>query len=143
MSGIIVLILRIFLVLVIYTFLGWVIYTIWLELRLKSQLVNIQRIPHISLAPVDFSEQNRQEFSSAEVVIGRDATCDYYLPHETVSARHARLGYHHNHWWIEDLGSTNGTYLNGEIVDTAAVIIAGDRLRCGQIDLLVNIFPRP
>lgn len=142
MSGVISFILRIVLALVVYAFLGWVILTIWQELRLRSQLVNLQRIPRISLAPVDFSEQNRQEFSTAQVIIGRDPGCDYYLPHDTVSARHARLSYHHNHWWIEDLDSTNGTFLNDEAIATSAVIISEDRLRCGKINLLVSITPR-
>lgn len=142
MSGVIVLIFRVLLALVVYAFLAWVIVTIWREMQLKSQLVNIQRIPRISLSPVDFSEQNRQEFSTAEVVIGRDPACDYYLPHDTVSARHAVLCYHHNHWWVEDLDSTNGTTLNDEPIDTSAVIISEDRLRCGKINLLVTITPQ-
>lgn len=143
MTGVIVLILRILMIIAIYVFLAWVIATIWQELRLKSQLVNVQRIPQISLAPVDFSEQNRQSFSSAQVVIGRDPACDYYLPHDTVSGRHAMLSYHHNHWWVEDLDSTNGTFLNDEPVETSAVIISEDRLRCGKINLVVIISPRP
>jgi pSer/pThr/pTyr-binding forkhead associated (FHA) protein len=142
MSSVIVLIFRILFALVVYAFLGWVILTIWHEIRLKSQLINVARIPRISLSPVDFSEQNRQEFYDAEVVIGRDPACDYYLPHDTVSARHALLSYHHNNWWIEDLGSTNGTALNDEAVSTAAVIISEDRLRCGKINLMVTIAPQ-
>jgi len=139
MSSIIVLVFRILFALAVYAFLGWAILTIWREVRLKSQMASVARIPRISLAPVDFSEQNRQEFYDAEVLIGRDPACDYYLPHDTVSARHARLSYHHNNWWIEDLESTNGTALNDEPVTTPAVIISEDRLRCGKINLLVTI----
>ncbi|MDX9865682.1 MAG: FHA domain-containing protein [Anaerolineaceae bacterium] len=142
MSSVIVLIFRILFALVIYAFLGWVILTIWHEIRLKSQLINVTRIPRISLSPVDFSEQNRQEFYDAEVVIGRDPSCDYYLPHDTVSARHALLSYHHNNWWIEDLDSTNGTTLNNERVNTPTVIISEDRLRCGKINLMITISPQ-
>jgi pSer/pThr/pTyr-binding forkhead associated (FHA) protein len=49
-----------------------------------------------------------------------------------MSAHHARLVHHHGQWWLEDLNSTNGTYLNSEKLTTSAVIITGDEFKCGN-----------
>ena len=76
---------------------------------------------------------------SDKPLLGRDPVCDFQIKNETVSARHARLSYHHKQWWIEDLNSTNGTFLNEEPLYTATVIVSGDEIRCGQVDILVSI----
>jgi pSer/pThr/pTyr-binding forkhead associated (FHA) protein len=139
MSAVVVLIIRILLALSLYAFLGWALYTLWRELQLSNQLINSRRIPAINITQVDTEEGINQEFTKSEVIIGRESGADYVIPNETVSARHARLSYHHNQWWIEDLQSTNGTFLNDEKVETPTVIISGDELRCGNINLLVII----
>ncbi len=58
---------------------------------------------------------------------------------ETISARHAMLSYHNNQWWVEDLGSTNGTYLNLLPVTTPTVLVGGDILMFGKVSLDVKI----
>ena len=42
-------------------------------------------------------------------------------------------------WWLEDLKSTNGTFLNEEKLDTPTVIVTGDEIRCGQVPVRVQI----
>jgi pSer/pThr/pTyr-binding forkhead associated (FHA) protein len=76
-------------------------------------------------------------FNVPVVLIGRDEHCDCSIQHPTVSAQHARLAFHHNQWWVEDLHSTNGTFLNQSPVDTSMVLTLGDELRCGQVVLTV------
>jgi pSer/pThr/pTyr-binding forkhead associated (FHA) protein len=132
MTGIVIFILRLILAASLYAFLGWALYTIWRDLKLQSQLVASRRIPPILLQPELGGPGVEHEFSSAEFTIGRDPGCESPIAHETVSSRHARLSYHHNQWWLEDLGSTNGTFLNEERVTTPTVVISGDELRCGQ-----------
>ena len=139
MSAVVVLIIRILLTISLYVFLGWALYTLWRDLQLSNQLITSRRIPAINITQIDSEEGVNQEFVSSEVIIGREASIDYVIPAETVSARHARLSYHHNQWWIEDRQSTNGTFLNDERVETPTVIISGDELRCGNVNLLVII----
>jgi len=139
MSAIIVLILRFFLAAALYGFLGWALFTVWRELKANSDLINSKQVPSISLLRADAGTQSPQVFVCPEIVIGRDPNCEYSIAHETVSAHHARLSYHHKQWWIEDLQSTNGTFLNDERVFTPTVMITGDELRCGQIYLQIVI----
>jgi pSer/pThr/pTyr-binding forkhead associated (FHA) protein len=61
------------------------------------------------------------------------------LEDSTVSAQHSRLSFRQGHWWVEDLRSTNGTYLNNEPISASLVITNGDEIRCGQVVLTVII----
>jgi pSer/pThr/pTyr-binding forkhead associated (FHA) protein len=71
------------------------------------------------------------------VTIGRNPACECQVNNDSVSAYHARLNYHHGHWWLEDLDSTNGTSLNQEKMVLPTVVIAGDEIRCGETRLIV------
>ena len=74
-------------------------------------------------------------------VIGRDLDhCDAVLSHQTVSRRHARLVLLDNMLQIEDLGSTNGTSVDGLAVAAGALrrFQAGARVRIGDIELAVR-----
>jgi pSer/pThr/pTyr-binding forkhead associated (FHA) protein len=80
-----------------------------------------------------------KHFIQTEVTLGRDPVCDIPIFEDTVSARHARLTYHHGQWWVEDLGSTNGTRLNQEMITLPTVLTSGDDIGLGQTSLLVNL----
>ncbi|HEY6101244.1 MAG TPA: diguanylate cyclase [Anaeromyxobacter sp.] len=67
---------------------------------------------------------------SAEVVLGRDPDCTVPLPSDDVSRRHARIAPDGGGHVVVDLGSTNGTWVNGRRVE-AHRLQAGDRLRTG------------
>ena len=134
-----VLILRILATAALFGFLGVALYTLWRDLRFQSQMVTTRKIPAISLKLVNEPEDTLKAFTTADVVIGRDGSCDFIIPDETVSARHARLSYRYLQWWVEDLQSTNGTFLNDEKIETSTIIINGDELRIGQIPVLVEI----
>jgi hypothetical protein len=77
---------------------------------------------------------------SAPVTIGRGGQNDLVLDgDEFASARHARIERRGNAVWVEDLDSTNGTYLNGERIAGAERLAAGDVLRVGETDLRVEV----
>jgi pSer/pThr/pTyr-binding forkhead associated (FHA) protein len=108
-------------------------------MKRQSNLLSIRKVPPIKL--MSLAEENAQtyQFSTPEVSLGRDSTSDCQLNDDTVSAEHARLSYHHSNWWITDLGSKNGTYLNQEKVNEPHVLTSGDQIRCGQVILFISI----
>ena len=72
---------------------------------------------------------------TSSVVFGRDASDGIRLEDdEFASARHARVDVRADGVWLEDLGSTNGTFVNGEKV-SATRLRAGDVVRIGQTEL--------
>ena len=56
----------------------------------------------------------------------------------TVSGRHAMLDSRSDGLWVEDAGSTNGTFVNGARVTSARLLAPGDVIRIGHTDLLVE-----
>lgn len=67
----------------------------------------------------------------AETTIGRAAGCRISVDDSHVSKLHARVYRADGDWFVEDLGSTNGTHLNESLVDTAR-LRSGDRIRVGE-----------
>lgn len=72
---------------------------------------------------------------SRPVVIGRVAECDLTVNTRKVSRRHAEVRYEGEQVIIEDLGSTNGTYVNGEPVRGIRVLKPGDRIHIGGLTI--------
>jgi len=140
MSAPFVLALRIFLALSLYAFLGWTLFTIWHELRTQGTILAARKIPGINLN-VQIGEQpsTQRFFTQSEILLGRDSHCDVPLPDDTVSTRHARLSHHHGQWWLEDLGSTNGTRLNKDKVSIPTVVINGDEVECGKASITIRL----
>jgi len=64
------------------------------------------------------------------VVVGRGENCDIVLKDDSVSRRHARLERYRNRYRIVDLGSTNGTFVNG-IRTGMKILETGDKLQLG------------
>lgn len=139
MSGTILLILRIILIVVSYAFVGWSIWLLWRDLSRQSNLLATRQPPLLSVERDVDGDPQPVRFRTTEVILGRDPACDYTISDSTVSARHTRLSFRNGHWWVEDLRSTNGTFLNMEAVDEPVVITTGDQIRCGQVNLKLTI----
>jgi FHA domain/Domain of unknown function (DUF1707) len=69
----------------------------------------------------------------ARFTIGRDPDCDLVIPDISVSRRHAGLARGTGGWLLTDLGSTNGTTLNGWRVRDAVPVRCGDRVSFGAV----------
>jgi pSer/pThr/pTyr-binding forkhead associated (FHA) protein len=75
---------------------------------------------------------------SGTLEIGRDSACQI-RPNDTyLSQQHARIFDRNGSWMVEDLGSTNGTYLNQQKVTVPSQISPGDRIRVGKTVLEVR-----
>jgi pSer/pThr/pTyr-binding forkhead associated (FHA) protein len=139
MIGLTLLALRIGLALILYGFLVWAFSTLWRDLSRRSQALAVRKIPEIRLDLAASPGDGEHRFERPQVTLGRNPACELVIDDDTVSGQHARLVYRNNQWWIDDLNSTNGTFLNGQRVSTLIVLTSGDSLRLGQIDLAVTI----
>lgn len=70
--------------------------------------------------------------------IGRDPGNGLRLSHETVSRRHAELIAHGSRWILRDLGSTNGTCVNGQRVIGSVPVRVGDQVSFGRMTFLLS-----
>lgn len=70
------------------------------------------------------------------VRIGRDPSNQIVLNDDRYTSRyHAWVTFDSNKFWLEDLGSTNGTLLNGGQVERRELLSSGDKIRIGETDL--------
>ena len=70
-----------------------------------------------------------------EIVVGRGSDCDIQIDRDSVSRRHARVFKVENQWFVEDLGSTNGTYIGSSRITQPTVINLGTQVRIGKTTL--------
>ena len=88
----------------------------------------------------DLDEGEDFELDSAQVTIGRGGQNDIAIrSDEYASARHARFEPRQDGVWVQDLGSTNGTYLNGMRLEHPRRLTQGDVIRVGETDLRYEI----
>jgi pSer/pThr/pTyr-binding forkhead associated (FHA) protein len=63
-----------------------------------------------------------------ELIVGRRPTCDIMLDFENVSGKHCVLKYHNQVWHVRDMGSTNGTSVNGARLSSEHAVMPDDEL---------------
>ena len=83
-----------------------------IEMSRKTFVGKIQATQHAFLEIMGEMER-RIELKEDEVIIGRIPECDIQLLVENVSRKHASIMYNNEEYQIQDLGSTNGIYVNG------------------------------
>ncbi len=110
-----------------YFFLLLVLVSILLDLRKARDKMEAW----LELEPQD-PKENPQKFTlEGEVVIGRSQEADIFLSDRRVSSRHARVYLKDNHFYLEDLGSTNGTLVNGLPIKAPYRLEIGDKITIG------------
>jgi len=93
---------------------------------------------------VKFKDNQRRDFPLAQekTVIGRGTDCGLRIPARDVSRRHCEIVLASPRPMVNDLGSSNGTFLNGKRV-TEGALSPGDRLVIGPVTFLVQIDGKP
>jgi pSer/pThr/pTyr-binding forkhead associated (FHA) protein len=65
--------------------------------------------------------------------IGRNVNSTIYVEDDFASSSHAMLTFRGRSWYVEDQGSTNGSYVNGHRIDRAVALSFGDELTIGRV----------
>jgi pSer/pThr/pTyr-binding forkhead associated (FHA) protein len=70
--------------------------------------------------------------------IGRNVNNTIFVEDDFVSANHAMLTFRGRSWFVEDQGSTNGTYVNGHRIDRPVALSFGDELTFGRVRMRLD-----
>jgi pSer/pThr/pTyr-binding forkhead associated (FHA) protein len=139
------LILKIAFLLLLYLFIWRIVRTASRDLRLpqESMVLSPQQAAGL-LGPgrpvrtgrLVLPDGEARALDSAPVTIGRGGQNDIALDGDDfASARHARVEPRRDGVWVEDIGSTNGTFVNGARLSQAQRLAPGDVIRVGSTDL--------
>ena len=140
--------LRYFLLALLWLFFLYAARMVFVELR-RSRTERASAPPSAPLASdkpvslrlkvVDPPQRRGRVFELGdEVTVGRSPGCAVSLEDDSfVSSVHARVFRRSGELWLEDLGSTNGTWLNDERVDGPSRLQRGDRVKVGSTTLEV------
>ncbi|MBB6627902.1 FHA domain-containing protein [Nocardioides sp. KIGAM211] len=74
----------------------------------------------------------RAELDQAPILIGRGSDAAIRLDDDYVSTRHARIAASGDQWFVEDLGSTNGTYIGSVRITQPTTLTLGTQVRIGK-----------
>jgi hypothetical protein len=146
--------LRIGLLALLYLFFGRVLWAVWAEVRpprsvpaggaatpqqraaAVSAEAGARTAPRGAVSKLVLLEPRSRKGESftldTEVLIGRSSSCRVVLADDTYASQlHARVHRDPEQAWVEDLGSTNGTYLNGNRLTEPHRLATGDRIAVG------------
>jgi pSer/pThr/pTyr-binding forkhead associated (FHA) protein len=137
--------LRALLLILMYAFLALVAWMLWRDIR-SAKAPERRPLPNASglaarLIVLDGAESDRPPGTSFDLgpvcAVGRDFDNHVVFVDPTVSGRHAVINARDGAWWIEDLTSTNGTYVNSRRIHPghAALLRSGDAIQIGAIKL--------
>ncbi|MBI4320768.1 MAG: FHA domain-containing protein [Chloroflexi bacterium] len=131
--------LRILFVVLLYAFLFQVVLVILKDLRTRSSSTESQLAEFGRLVVLEcgFEGVLRDQSFGLEPVtsIGRSAGNTIVLPDTVVSSQHALIAAHDGEWVIEDLRSTNGTYVNRHAISGPTPLRLGDVIQIGRTRL--------
>jgi hypothetical protein len=129
-------VLRLLFLALLYAFLWMVVKALVRDLRAAAREPTMELGRLVVVAAPSGEPAPGSAFAlDAITSLGRDVNNSIVLEDEFVSATHAALTYRGRAWYVEDLGSTNGTYVNGSQVDGLSPVAFGDEIQVGQVRL--------
>jgi pSer/pThr/pTyr-binding forkhead associated (FHA) protein len=146
------LVLKIAFIVLLYLFIWRIVRTASRDLRLPQESFILAPSQQGGAAPVEaprlnagrlvvvksptLREGEERELDSAPITFGRGPQNDVALSGDDyASARHARIEPRRDGVWVEDIGSTNGTFLNGNKLTRPRKLTPGDVVRVGETEL--------
>jgi pSer/pThr/pTyr-binding forkhead associated (FHA) protein len=126
---------RILFLVLLYLFLYGVVRTLIRDLRQAAREpgTELGRLVVVT-SPAGEPAQGTSIGLDAITTLGRDVNNAIVVDDQFASAQHAVLTYRGRTWYVEDLGSTNGTFVNGVQVEGGAAPLGyGDELQLGQV----------
>lgn len=131
----------------------------WIDPQLRPS-PNVPRTPPVEVPPVQHQvppvqppapappqqptlvlaiDGARHEFYGDYVVLGRSRSCNVTVADPSVSRRHAELRCDEYGWYVADLGSTNGTLLDGAVLTQPTRLTSGQRLMLGHAPAVIEV----
>ncbi len=78
----------------------------------------------------------------SKTCMGREETCDVRVQDAEASRRHCELIWRDGAFWVQDLGSSNGTFVNGKQITAPTKLSAGDKIGVGQTVMVLELEPQ-
>ena len=125
---------RLLFLLLLYVFLARVVRALLRDLRAAAR-EPVERAGRLVVleSPADEPAVGRSFGLDVITTLGRDVNNAIVIEDPFASAEHAVLTYRGRSWYLEDLDSTNGSYVNGQPVEGIAVLGFGDEIQVGQV----------
>ncbi|MBN2001969.1 MAG: FHA domain-containing protein [Anaerolineae bacterium] len=137
--GELLLALRLILTILLYLFLGVAFYILWRGLRQNEQQPDVRPTP-AKLTVEEGVSAGMSITLRPVTTAGRADNNPMILDDPFASTHHAMFLWRENAWWLEDLESHNGTFLNGERIFKPTQLTSGDHIRIGQTILRFDAF---
>ena len=141
-TEVVILLLRFAVLLVLYLFLWQLVAVVWRDLRRPSSWETEPSKPIGRLFVVSSGGTTYQPGHSFPIYritkLGRGSDNSVVLDDGFVSTNHAELRYQEGTWWVADLGSRNGTWINDRRVRGQTAAKYGDVLAVGQVKLKLS-----
>ncbi len=124
---------------ILYIFLFFALRTVYVEVlpvdrrRMSAKAARPVKLKKAHLSVVQTEEKIASKFPLEDVLtVGRSENCSVCLEDNYVSASHAKFYHSNGRFFVEDQGSTNGTYVNGRRISYPTELRQGDRIKIGK-----------